>query len=547
MLRFHGIRFNHDGSPERYTLTFALKESLNACLYIHDYFEGDLKQTEKAIDEEINKLYQNNACTNGRSHRFIVAKWFRARDIIQFLCSNEPTSDAKLKIARILNSAGRIEQKWNSIQPILLSYISTLDVQKRDEELSHPESDLNLTLQMVRLFFLEQDEEAPPANLELQFVRNQFPKIIWKKKDGITASSHPFWLPKNPYCRSSYLLTRIISIVYESMRPSEPESLQPLSEERYLPVSTHHHSSQCDVVSFHTLYPVEVPDEVRLESEDSDADDEQLVLIPETPAETLLSLQRIIQKRFSYDGVKHLLAIFRQLAEAEPDRIFNFDSFKHMNLVARAARNGQFSYRQRTLFSEVYRMLGRLNIKRLWNRTDQKKEITNPLLLELASETTNPGSLDPDKKIILDPIFFPDANNPLRLGSHLTLMPNRLFKESVHKHSLLAGLSAFLTGSWLNEYSSKQGVAKKTSREIVDGCAFNVTPANKYKIFDKLKSELEYMDEKCYISDITYTEAENGNPWDDVYQVSAPREIISGIVQKLKTLDGYQASERLIA
>ena len=570
MLRFYGIRFNHEGLPERYTVTFALNESLNACLYINDYYQGNLKQTKKAINEEINNLYQKNEYTNGRSFRFVAAKWFRARDIIQFLYSDDCTRAVKLETARILNSANRIEQKWDSIQSVLLTYLSALTPEQREEELSHPESGINLILQMVGLFFMEQDEEVPPANLELQFIRSQFPKIIWKKKEGLNASSNPFWLPKNRYCRPAYLLTRLISTVYESMLPVEVRSaaLFPgvkhrprLTSEKLLQIGTGFTKGAAGsrgaavsqgaaisdgAFSFQTLYPPEQPDEINLEMK-GDNDEGQLTLIPETPAETLLSLQRLIQKRFSYDGVKHLLAIFRQLAEAEPDRIFSFDLFRHLKLVARAAKDGQFSKRQRTLFVEVYRLLRGLNIKRTWNHPEQKKEVTNPLLLELGMESTQSEASDPVKKLLLDPVFFPSAKNPLRLGTHLTLIPNRLFKESAHKHSMLAGLSAFLTGCWLNEFSEKNGVAEKTSREIIEGCGFNVTPANKYRITDKLKSELEYMDEKCYVSNITYTDADNGNPWDDVFQVSAPQEIISGIATKIKSLGGYQTSERLIA
>ena len=546
MLRFYGIRFNHEGLPERFTVSFALNESLNASLYIHDYFEGDVKQTQKAIGEEINKLYQNNQGSS-RSQRFVVAKWFRAKDIIQFIYCQKSTVQLKLQVARILNAADRIEQKWDSIQPVLLSYLSALDAEQRDEELSNPESDLNLILQMVGLFFLEQDEEAPPANLELQFIRSQFPKIIWKKKDGLNASSNPFWLPRNRYCRPSYLFTRIISIVYESISSMEIDTPAPSSLNKHFPVASHSGLVKSEEISFHHLYPVGEPDEIRLETSGSEIENGQLTLIPETPAETLLSLQRIIQKQFSYDGVKHLLAIFRQLSEAEPDRIFSFDVFRHMKLVARAAKDGEFSKRQRKLFAEVYRMLGRLNIKRKWNQTEQTKEISNPLLLEMGAEVCSAGNLDPTKKLILDSLFFPHETNPFRLGTHLTLLPTRLFKESVHKHSLLTGLGAFFTGSWLNEYPTKNGVANKTPREIFDGCAFNITPGNKYRILDKLKSELEYMNQKCYISDVTCTEADNGNPWEDVYQVTAPRDIVSGIVQKLNSIDGCQSSERLIA
>jgi FixJ family two-component response regulator len=79
------------------------------------------------------------------------------------------------------------------------------------------------------------------------------------------------------------------------------------------------------------------------------------------------------------------------------------------------------------------------------------------------------------------------------------------------------------------------------------GAVINVVDISAMRVLDKLKSELEYMGEKCYIADVTYTEADSGNPWEDVYQVTAPQDITSGIIQKLESVEGHQSSERLIA
>ncbi|MCP4749369.1 MAG: hypothetical protein GY866_00615 [Proteobacteria bacterium] len=535
MLKFYGIRFNKQGTPERFTLSFSLRESLNASLYIHDYFHGDLQKTTKAIDEEIDKLFQNagEVKKQNRLFRFTVAKWFRTKDIVRFIYRNEQTSNYKLEIARILNTPEPIEEKWRLIEPIFLFDVLRQSAEECSEQLSDPESDLNLTLQMINLFFLEQDDEIPPANLELQFIRYQFPKIIWKKRDGFNVSSNPFWIPKNPYCRLPYLSTRIVSRIYETAR-----DFTGINEQPALPAAS---------PSFDLLFPDEGPDEIRLEFEDGQDRNNQAPLIPETAAETLLSLQKTIQRNYSHDGVKHLLGIFRQLAEVESEHICGFNAEKHLTLVARPTGNGTFTEKQRNLFSGVFRTLLGMRVKRFWSRDGQTREISNPLLLEFAEETAHPGLSGKIRKILLDPIFFPSRHNPFRLGGHLMLIPEGLFRESTQKHALLPGLASFLTGTWLNDFAQKKGIAEKTTREIIEGCAFNVTSSNKYRIVRKLKSELVYMEEKCYIAKYKLDEDKDGNPWNDMHRISASDETMNAIAEKMRMINANHHSERLIA
>ncbi len=552
MLKFYGIRFNQKGIPERFSLSFALKESLNAGLHIIDYYQRDYRKVVKAIDKEIEKLFlgvkEHEKC---KKFRFLTAKWFRSKDIVQFLFNNSQTVDLKLKIAGILNSRETIVGKWHLIKPLLLDHISSLDVLHRNEQLGDSESDLNLVLQMISLFFLEQDEEMPPANLELQFIRYQFPRIIWKKKDGFNASSNPFWLPKNLYCRSSYLSAQIISKIYENAENVTDKqttiSIKPEEKEVQLQSQNSVSCQKFMSVSFNSLFPEGRPDRITLEFDDADEKNHQLPLIPENAHETLLSLQKMIQKKFSHEGVKHFLAILRQLAEIKSDVICSFDTIKHLKLVARETKDGKFSSKQHSLMNNVFQLLMSLKVKRCWNEAGQGKQVTNPFLLELGCEgsiSSAPGTL---RKMLLDPMFLPGMGNPFRLGSHLTLISQKLFRESIYKHALLPGLSSYITGTWLNEFLQKKGTTEKTTREIIEGCAFNVTSANKYQILRKLNSELAYMEQKCYISQYKRKEDKEGNPWNDVHCVTAPDVVMKSIVDKMQAIGANSVSEKLIA
>ncbi|MBT6611761.1 MAG: hypothetical protein HOB38_06635, partial [Deltaproteobacteria bacterium] len=109
------------------------------------------------------------------------------------------------------------------------------------------------------------------------------------------------------------------------------------------------------------------------------------------------------------------------------------------------------------------------------------------------------------------------------------------------------GLSSFFAGVWLIDFQRDQGVFEKSTREIVEGGAFNITPANKYRMAGKLKSELAYMEEKCYISDYSLIEDKHGNPWDDRHRFSAPEGVVAAITEKTEQFQMNPYPERLIA
>ena len=537
MLKFHGIRFNPNGEPERYSLSFDLFESLNAGLEVYRHINDNWENVKAAVEKEINDLYANATPQerNSKSFRFLAAKWFRTKDILRFLFRNSRYRKIKVEVSEILKTPASIEMKWARIEKQLLKFFSTQSGDELELSFSDPDSELNLILQMAILFFLVQDKEVPPANLELQFIRGDFPKVIWKKRDGINSRSNPFWLPENPYCRLPYLKTRIGArffklgqslTTHRSKGGSDFKQLMPrkqnLQKQPNITVAT-----RCG-----SFLPTTPPDQIRLEIEGGDKPSAQLSLIPETPAETLISLQKLVQKRHSYEGVKHLLGILRQLSENN-DGFCDFSRHFHLNLTSKQDKRGRFSDKQERTFTSVYSLLGNIKITRYWKAKQCGKSITNRLMTEIGLETTesDENGTDEVRKLLLDPLLLNHPVNPFRLGHHLRFIPDEIFHESVYKHSLLPGLSSFITGTWLNEARSKRGVAKKTVREILEGAAFNITPANKYRIRQRLDKELNYMTQKCYIGGLKKIESDNGNPWDDLYQLKAP----DGVMQQITT------------
>ena len=530
MLKFYGIRFSPQGSPERYEFSIALRESLNASLHMHARYAGDLEKTLAAIDREVDRLYLTypNAQTKTAQFRFLLAKWLRAKDIARFLFDELAKCPLRPKVARILDSPLKIEEKWGRIEPPIVQYLFSLQPKAREEMLSHPNSEVGLLLQMINLFFLEQDEESPPVNLDLLFIKKQFPKIVWKKADGISTTSSPFWLPENPYCRIPFLLSRLTAALHRLEIELLKKALitNPVLESGRSSIPPDTVKSPPAPLSLGSIMPSRTPDEVQLIHADSSKEMDRATLIPETVGETLLSLQKTVQKRFSHEGVKHLIGILRQIVEKQSRHICEFDVAEHFRLVARITKKGECSKRQRGLFERVFEMLGGLRVIRCWNNGKETRKITTPLIAQIGMQQwSSVGSFE-IKKLLLDPLFFPNRKNPYRLGIHLRLIPRRLFQESSHRHALLPGLSSYLYGSWLNDTLRNRGVLEKSASEIVEGGAFNVAAANRYRILQKLESELKYMERKKYVGTCRIVKSPNGNPWEDLYRIRAPEEAL---------------------
>ncbi len=526
MLKFYGIRFNPQAVPERYEVSIALRESLNASLHIHERFEGNLEKVIEAIDREINQLFQtsNNKQCKNRRFRFLLAKWFRTKDITNYLFGEANDRSIRTVVAKILNSPKPIDVKWQRLESIITRYIISFQPKTQDEMLHHPDSEIGLLFQMISLFFIEQDEEVPPVNLDLQFIRNQFPKAIWRKKDGVSAASHPFWLPKNPYCRIPFLLSRISAALHRTeiarLQLQVPATSDSIRDESPDPVTT-----APVPLSLGALMPEQTPNEVRLMYSSSSKPIKESELFPETVPETLLSLQKTVQKQFSHEGVKHFLGILRQISECRTQNVCDFDTAKHFRLVARITRNGLCSDKQKKLFTQIFSLLTDLQVTRFWRKKPETKKITTSFIIQIGTEEFGSVNGFETKKLLLDPLFMPNQKNPYRLGSHLRLIPKRLFQESTHKHALLPGLSSYLCGCLLNEYPQKKGVVEKSAREIIDGCAFNIAATNRYRILNKLSSELAYMKQKRYIKSCHYFKNPEGNPWDDRYQITTSDEV----------------------
>ena len=514
MLKFYGLFKNSKGNPERYSIKIDLLESLNAVMVIHDHFDGDQSKTAFAVKEEIEKLYSPSSSLgiDKTSLRQRAAKWFRCKDIIQFLFTDAEYYSLKLQVIRILVTPKPIPEKWKEIESVLAPIIYA----KGMDYLEWRDSPVEMILEMVVLAFLDQNQEWPPANLELSFIKGNFPKVVWRKRNEFHQASDPFWKPKNPYCSIGFLFSCLfLESAKQGKTNSNHLSLVPsdsfgnLTGDHYLQLH-----SQIEELPFQKI-------EIKLEG--SSQPDEQMEIFPKSASETLLSLQKLVQKKYSHEGVKHLLWIIKGFSEADPKEIFQFDDEKYLLSITGKSKKNGFSAKQRSVLEGVLDILERVSIKRTYNRSDEEgqSQISTSLVLKIGQMAKILGDDIYVRNYLLDPIFFPAKNNLFRLGQHLSMIPQEAFGTSSRLHALVPGLSGYFSGTWLNEYGSKKGVLEKKATEIIEGCAFNVTPANRVRLYRKLGEELVYMKEQSFIGCYTVTESNDKNPMDALYQITA--------------------------
>ncbi|MDH5561229.1 MAG: hypothetical protein OEY59_10300 [Deltaproteobacteria bacterium] len=517
MLRFYGIRFDRDGNPERYQFSMDLKETLYDGIGIHDRSMGDKVKALKTIDLEIQGLYQTSSGDLGKGSqlRKKASKWFRCKNMMEFILSPVEYYPLKLETARVLLMPLSIEQKWSKLFPMILQNLWEKDTKSALEQILSSESQISRLIKMVCLFFLEQDPEAPPANLELHLVKNQFPLTVWKKKDGLSPSQSPFWSPGNVLCDEQYLMNSL-NHAYNKQSDALVDDPASKSQSTLFPGGNNFNPTNWSSTMGKPLNP----DEIRLEFDTKENDQTQLVILRETAAETLMELQGIIFKKYKFEGLKQFLAILRQIAKNNNNVIIDFEEEKHFRLVKKPTRDLKPTEKEWAVFKDVFEMLCGLKVARLWKNAVKPYEIVSALIGKVGDGRTNSNRFV-THKILLDPLLFSSAKNPVRLGTHLCFVPDEVFKASSRTHQYLLNLIAYITGIWLNEYPKSKGILIRTAREIFEGSV--IQQQNKLpSTIGKLTSELAYMKKSCYIHSYEVLKDEKGDIWEDQYLIKAP-------------------------
>jgi len=486
MLHFQGIRTNRRGTPERYSLRFDLLRSLDAVMVIYRHFDGGKLEVLDSIEQSLSDHFAKGVASRAAKalERKIAAQWLRARDIAHFLYAEPALVGLKAQVFAVLSEPNPLEEKWQIIRDVMVSGLEQMPMDVAQETLLDPNSGWHRLLDSISLFFLDQDEEQPPQHLEMSFIRQQFPDRIWKQKDALSPSTDPFWRPKNTLCNRLVLEQLILERLYEQRvyQLSQQGPVQPVLIEN-------------------------TPARIRFSSEPEAAE-----LMNQSPSETLLGLQKEVQRQYSYEGTKHLLAILRQLGQAGTDR-FEFSMDEHFDLLGKKGKTGKISARQQKLYAGVMSMVSQVSVI----REKGAQEAENPLFCTW-TKRSQPGILG-TIELILDPLC-----RAIGLGKHLQWMPKAVFLENPQTHGLVPGLWAYLSGCWLLEYPQKQGVFSCKSTQLVEAFVLQKSTNQKLSFIERIKQELQYMLKRSYISD--FQVSAGSNPFETQFQITAPKTLL---------------------
>ena len=519
MLHFHGIRFKN-GIPERFSKRYELLTILRQLIEQLASNEYHFERVRDSIRDELERLYTEKA-NNQQKRRFISAQLSRKRDLLYFLFKDKKLIPQKIQLAKILLERKTIEGKWKLMvelfhQKIFPAYSDEL----LEVILSSPDHPIYRLLQTIHLFFLEQTEERPPANIQLKFIPLKFPTVLWIHTEGTVQNADAFWTPQDTCCRFQYLSSSLLvrpQLLGESSKSIETKPPIASSKQKKLPSNFYHQGA--------------LPAQISLEYQAKGRNPKQLELIPESPAETLITFQKDIQKSFSHEGLKHFLAIMKQLTQQD-NVLGQFSFVAHFQRLYKHLPINPSS-KALDLTHLILDSLQNLKVIRRWQEGNDWLERKQPFLTYLGEETTSSNSHEvsnlPKYLYQIDPLFISTKHHPYGFGTSLSLIEDAIFQESTRQHALLTGLAAYLNGSWLLEFPQQEGVLEKNAEEIFAGCSFNISASGKYRMIHKLRDELSYMEKKNYISNFKVISSREKNPWKDIYRIRAPRTSLQRI------------------
>ncbi len=466
MLEFHGLTKKNSVSLTRYKEIFALQESLYAALYIHSALHGDKAQCLASIKKEVDTIYASNTTKQGlASFRLLISKWLRVKDILEFLFQEPSLYSVKLAIFEILQKDMPIQAKWDAILPSLVTWLDVITDSNLCAMLADEESQLHKLLTFIALLFLDQDESLPPPNLRLRFKKNAFPLVVWMQNKEVSTYVGTFWKASSPLCYKSVLIA----------------SLQKhLDKTNSLDENPAHNN----------IYPANYTNRlpVNLFLQETNQTDEQLLLFQTSPEEGLLSLQKAIYDKFSYEGVHHFLAFIRQVTSLAQSATISFSVKKHVQLLYGTQVNKVKEKKATQLLLQLLELMQNTKVVRLGK---ENRKLETPFILNYGKETQNNNL---QYRLIIDPLFS-TGKNKYALGQHLRLIPSSLFQETVRSHPFISSLASYFTGTWL--YNIKPIQADKET--LLEGAALFQGNHTKKWLLQKLNTELAYMEKKQYI------------------------------------------------
>ena len=521
MLHFHGIE-KRRGNFGGFSKTVSLKKPLGEFLELHRKFGGDLPKIVKKIERLAGQIHAEAQGELTGKMKERIAVLARSKDFARFLETFPTCANFSLEIFGKLLENKPGGEKWMEIQSTLAENHGALFVVQPEVELSDSSSYVQRLLRIVELVFREEDAEAPPANLMLNFVPGKFPLYDLITTDTLDAALKFDWKPKNPLCRLEYLSHSLLREILDRGRGEAPAR----GKVYHLAPEDDHGTEKNPSV------------EVLITEDDEEGKENyQLAMIQMTPVESLMEFLRRVHKKIGWEGVLHFFGVIRQLCNSKADETFIFDVKGHLRLFGEEAsekRGGKAFLKHCEIAVRVLNEMEKLNIIR---RTayDSEKGVTE-IRKKLFSvyrdkyetrkgESKKKKNRLAERHYFADRFFYPDENNPFHFGYAVKLIPVGFFRENYKQNQTMPFLAAYVYNLWLAEFEENRGRLSRTAEDIFKESGIEISKSSKYRSIYRLKNAFYWMADMNLIGDFSMESSSRKNPWKDLYEVVASEDI----------------------
>ncbi|MCZ6628350.1 MAG: hypothetical protein O7E56_09000 [SAR324 cluster bacterium] len=527
MYQFSSVTKSNHGIA-RHLRTVQLEHSLRELFSIYDYVGGPTPEAERAIVARVEQ------CLSGASQSRHLAQsqlyiLLRAKDMHRYVTEDADLVPLKLQLLEHQLFQHSPEERWAACRELLLSgldqicgvavsgVVSNYELYK--QQISLRGGRLGRLLLTVALFNFDLDEEQPPANLRLRFLKGRFPEYCWEstaEEGSLMAGDNPWaWSPANPLCRWEYLGADLLHALLRRCNGNGGNQNAGGLPRRALPRAGEQEDS------------AHVYCQIGRESNVTSQID-QMELFPVQPQTFLIELQRQVHRSHGAEGVRLFALLMEQLGRSTCGEFLSLAIPEIVQGAGGAAVPARkLKERGRRLWA-ILEALSQVELMRVTGEggacSSRKSRLVNILGTandRVAAAPGGDGGEAPQTvQVLLDPYFHqaPGGN----LARAYRELPDVLLAASPKDHPYALGLFVYLRQAWEAEWEQGQGVLRRPAKQLFREAGFWLKDNARYRSIEALKRELGYLKELGLLGAWRLNRSAMRDALEDDYRLESP-------------------------
>ncbi len=510
-----------------------------------EFAGGAMAGAEAALGARIDQ------CLNepGRPRHLLQTRLYvllRAKDLHRYLTEEPEFLPLKLELMEHLLFHGSPEERWAACREALLSALDAVcgisagggfgNCEAYKQQLSRRSSRLGRMLLTIALFNFDLDEEQPPPNLRLRFLKGRFPEYCWEsalEAGAAMSQGNPWaWSPANPLCRFEYLGADLLHALLRRRNAARP-GMGAYAE------PPHGSGPAARAGAGPVQEQTDAPSEVYCNfgrERNGPSQTDQMELFPAQPASFLAELQRQVHRSHGAEGVRLFALLFEQLCRSTCGEFLSL-------AITEIAEGGSFGNSEaasqrkiRERCKKLWAILEALSTVELTSVSGEnahsrveKSNLITILGVDRRREAGGPpGNGEsphlPEKvRLLVHPYFYLAAEGSL--GQAYRDIPPALLSAPPKDHPYALGLYVYLRSRWQAEGEAGRGVLLRSARQLFDEGGFWLKENARYRSIEALKRELAYLKERGLLGAWRLSRSANRDALDDAYRLEAPGRV----------------------